>query len=191
MKQARVLTDAEMKRVLAVVAAGRHAGRNRLALMLSHLVGLRVGEIAALTIGDVLDGRGEVRDQLRLNPSQTKGAVSRTVFVNKRLQREIGRYLRGLTWLTRPSDPLLRSQKGKAFSANSLCQLFAVLYERAGIDGASSHSGRRGFITKLAHGGISAKVIMELVGHKHLGTTQRYIEVNDAMKRAAVEILQL
>ena len=47
----------------------------------------------------------------------------------------------------------------------------------------------RSFITKLAHSGVSTKVIMELAGHKHLGTTQRYIEVNDEMKRAAVEIV--
>jgi integrase/recombinase XerD len=84
---------------------------------------------------------------------------------------------------------LLRSQKGGSFSANTLCQLFGELYRRAGIDGASSHSGRRGFITKLAHNGISVRVIMELAGHKHLGTTQRYVEVNDEMKWAALEIL--
>ena len=48
---------------------------------------------------------------------------------------------------------------------------------------------RRGFITKLAHSGISSKVIMELAGHKHLSTTQRYIEVDDRMKRAAVEVV--
>jgi len=30
---------------------------------------------------------------------------------------------------------------------------------------------------------------MELAGHKHLGTTQRYLEVNDEMKRAADEIV--
>ena len=189
MKQARVLTDAELKRVLAVATAGRHAARNRQALLLSHLAGLRVGEIAALTIGDVLNGQGEVRDQIRLNPVYTKGGVSRTIFLNQRLQREVARYVRGLSDVTRPHEPLLRSQKGRAFSANSLCQLFAHLYRRAGIDGASSHSGRRGFITKLAHAGISPKVIMELAGHKPLGTTQRYIEVNDAMKRAAVERL--
>ncbi len=69
--------------------------------------------------------------------------------MNKRLQREIRRY---------PDRP---------FSANTLCQLFGELYRRAGIDGASSHSGRRGFITKFAHSGISAKVIVELAGHKH------------------------
>ena len=189
MKQAKVLTEAERKRLLAVIANERHAERNRLAIMLSFLAGLRVGEIAALRVGDMVDGEGRVRDQLRLNPSHTKGGVSRTVFLNKRLQREIRRYLDSLPALPAPESALLPSQKGGAFSANTLCQLFAELYRRAGIDGASSHSGRRGFITKLAHSGISAKVIMELAGHKHLGTTQRYIEVNDEMKRAAVEIL--
>jgi integrase/recombinase XerD len=54
---------------------------------------------------------------------------------------------------------------------------------------ASSHSGRRWFITNLAHKGVSPKVIMELTGHKHLGTTQRYIEVNEEMKTAAVSLL--
>ncbi len=109
--------------------------------------------------------------------------------MNKRLQREIRRYLDSFPALPAPESALLPSQKGGPFSANSLCQLFAELYRRTGIDGASSHSGRRSFISKLAHSGISAKVIMELAGHKHLGTTQRYIEVNDEMKRAAVEIL--
>jgi len=48
MKQAKVLTAAEMKRLLAVIADERYAERNRLAVMLSHLAGLRVGEIASL-----------------------------------------------------------------------------------------------------------------------------------------------
>ncbi len=189
MKQAKVLTDAEMKRLLAVIANSRHAERNRLAVMLSHLAGLRVGEIAALTVVDVVDRDGKVREQVRLNPAFTKGGVGRTIFVNKRLEREIAQYLAALPALPAPASPLLRTQKRKAFSANTLCQLFGELYRRAGIDCASSHSGRRQFITKLAHAGISAKVIMELAGHKHLGTTQRYIEVNDEMKRAAVEVL--
>lgn len=67
--------------------------------------------------------------------------------------------------------------------------VFAASYRKAGIKGATSHSGRRVFITKLAHSGISSKVIMELAGHKHLSTTQRYIFVDDDMKRAAVEVV--
>ncbi len=189
MKQAKVLTAQELKRLLAVVAAGRHAARNRMAIMLSHYAGLRVGEIASLTLSNVVQEDGAVRSELHLNPSQTKGGVSRTVFMNKLLQREIGAYLSGLHGLPSPNTPLLQTQKRQAFSANTLCQLFGALYRKAGVDGASSHSGRRGFITKLAHSGVSAKVIMELAGHKHLTTTQRYIDVNDEMKRAAVEVL--
>ncbi len=84
--------------------------------------------------------------------------------------------------------PLLRTQKRTAFTPNTLCQWFTNLYRRAGIEGATSHSGRRWFITRLAHAGVSPKVIMTLAGHKHLTTTQRYIEVNDAMLRRAVEV---
>ena len=75
------------------------------------------------------------------------------------------------------------------FLANTLTQLIGQIYRKAGIDGATSHSGRRWFITKLAHSGVSAKVIMTLAGHKNLSTTQRYIDVNDEMMRAAVAIL--
>ena len=56
MKQAKVLTVAERKRLLVVIANDRHSERNRLAVMLSFLAGLRVGEIAALKVSDVVDG---------------------------------------------------------------------------------------------------------------------------------------
>jgi integrase/recombinase XerD len=55
------------------------------------------------------------------------------------------------------------------------------------LDAASSHSSRRWFITRLAHAGISPEAIMMLADHRHLSTTQRYIDVNDEMMRVAVE----
>lgn len=189
MKQAKVLTPTEFKRLLAVLDSGRYSTRNRLAVMLSFNGGLRVGEIASLTIGDVVGNDGSVRDELRLKPHQTKGGQYRTVFVNRLLKKEISTYTAGLQRLPAADRPLLVTQKGRAFTANVLCQLFGELYRKAGIDGASSHSGRRSFITTLAHKGVSAKVIMELAGHKNLATTQRYIDVTDEMKRQAVEML--
>ena len=57
-------------------------------------------------------------------------------------------------------------------------------YVQAGLDGGSSHSGRRWFITRLAHAGISPKAIMMLAGHRHLSTTQRYTHI------AAVDLEQ-
>lgn len=193
MKQAKVLTEAELKRVLAVVAASRHAARNRIALMLSHYAGLRVGEIAHLKIGDIVQEDGAITNQLYLNPSYTKCAHSRTVFINAKLHKELANYAFGLsslcTRLSAPSAPFIQSQKDGHFTANSLCQLFGQIYAQAGIPGATSHSGRRGFITKLAHAGVSSKVIMELAGHNQLTTTQRYIDVNDSMKASAVELV--
>lgn len=189
MKQARVLTDAEFKRLLAVVAQMKHAGRNRLALMLSHLAGLRVGEIAALTVRDVLDSDGKVREQLRLRAEITKGGHARVVFLNEKLRREIDRYRTNWSKDRDADVPLLLTQKHTSFSANTLCQLMAQLYKSAGLDGATSHSGRRWFITRLAHSGVSPKVIMTLAGHRNLTTTQRYIEVRDEMMKAAVDLL--
>jgi integrase/recombinase XerD len=190
MKQAKVLSENELKRALAVIAGRKHAARNRAALMLSFYAGMRVGEIAALTVKDVLDGEGRVKSQILLRGAITKSGESRTAFVGDKLSKELERYVAALKVSGRSGDmPFLLTQKHTAFSPNTLCQLFANLYAEAGIDGASSHSGRRWFITRLAHSGVSAKVIMTLAGHKHLSTTQRYIEVNDAMMRAAVEIL--
>lgn len=189
MRQARVLTDVELKRLLAVTAQGKHAARNRLAIMLSHLAGLRVGEIASLRVGDVIDNDAQVRDQIRLSAAVTKGGHARVVFIGEKLRREIDRFRS--EWETSPlkNAPLLVTQKHTAFSANTLCQLMSRLYREAGLDGATSHSGRRWFITKLAHSGVSAKVIMMLAGHKNLTTTQRYIDVRDDMMRQAVDLL--
>ena len=59
MAKAKVLTKDEVRRVLRIAETGRHGQRDKLALALSIMGGMRVGEIAALTIGDVrgLDGR--------------------------------------------------------------------------------------------------------------------------------------
>ena len=190
MPQARVLTDHEQKRILAVVAQTKHAPRNRMAFILSYQAGMRVGEIASLTVGDVFEADSKtVRSQIRLSSDITKGGHARVVFVSDRLRKELDRYRERLGENLKPERPLLMTQKRTPFSANTLCQLMGDLYDAAGLDGATSHSGRRWFITKLAHSGISAKVIMQLAGHKHLTTTQRYIEVNDDLMRAAVEVL--
>jgi integrase/recombinase XerD len=189
MKQAKVLSEQELKRVLALVQQGRHGARNRVALMLSHFAGLRVGEIAQLRWSDVFAADGEPFEQIMLRPEITKGGVSRSVFVADKLQRELRKFSAQAWNPARPDAPLLRTQKRTPFSPNTLCQLFGELYRAAGVPGASSHSGRRWFITHLAHKGISPKVIMTLAGHKHLTTTQRYIDVNDEMMRSAVAVL--
>jgi integrase/recombinase XerD len=67
--------------------------------------------------------------------------------------------------------------------------LFNRIYKKAGIDGVSSHSGSRQFVTQLADRGINARLVQVLARHKHLSTTQRYIDVNENALRNAVELL--
>src|SRR2546423_1247199 len=90
MPQASVLTDNDIKRVFRIIETARHAERNRLAFVLSIYAGLRVGEIAALTLGDVANQHGEVRREIKLGAHQTKGAKGRTVILSGRVRREIG-----------------------------------------------------------------------------------------------------
>jgi len=84
---------------------------------------------------------------------------------------------------------VLATQKRAGFSTNSLCHYFHWLYKEVGIDGASSHSGRCSFITNLASKGVGVRVLMSLAGHRNISTTQAYIDVNDEMQRAAVELV--
>uniref|UniRef100_UPI004047448C tyrosine-type recombinase/integrase n=1 Tax=Yoonia sp. TaxID=2212373 RepID=UPI004047448C len=84
---------------------------------------------------------------------------------------------------------LFRSQKGNHFSANTMCQLFLNIYKACGLTDASSHSGRRTFITRLANKGVGVRVLAALAGHSSIAVTQRYIDVNDAQLANAVELL--
>jgi integrase/recombinase XerD len=187
MKQAKTLTPQELRVALGQAALSRHAARDRASLLMSHLAGMRVGELAALRVGDVLDPTGAVKAEIRLQVHQTKGNAGRTVVLNERLQKELAVYARTL----RSNDtnvPFFMTQKRTAFSANSLTQHFLLLYRRAGLDGASSHSGRRTFITNLASQGVSVRVLAALAGHASIQTTQRYIDINPSMLRNAVEL---
>jgi integrase/recombinase XerD len=188
-KQAKTLTQPELRRVLDYISTRPHAARNRAMVVTTYLSGMRVGEIASLRLCDVVDMDGKVRDEIRLTAEQTKGRYARTVFINTALKKELSAYV--LT-LSPPNNEvkLFYTQKrpSEGFTANTLCQFFHYLYKRAGIAGASSHSGRRSFITNLAAKGVGVRVLMGLAGHRSLAVTQRYIDANDEMLRRAAEL---
>jgi integrase/recombinase XerD len=187
MKQARTLNAQELKIVLATIAVRPHALRNRAMMLLTHWAGLRVGEVAALSIGDVIDHNKKVLSELKLSAEQAKRRHARTVFINQKLRKELQAYVDTVR-IKDLQQPLFYTQKRAGFSANTLAQLFLTLYRRAGMR-ASSHSGRRSFITTLAAQGVSVRVLASLAGHRSITTTHSYIDVNDDMKRRAVEII--
>lgn len=188
MSQAKTLTPQEIDQVLHYIAQRSYAMRNRVMFLTGLWSGMRVGEIASLAVGDVRNTDGTVRAEIRLTAEQTKGRHPRTVFLPQKLRDELLVYfdMRGMVPAT---NPLFITAGRKRFSANVMAQHFHYLFKRAGIAGASSHSMRRSFITLLASRGIGVRVLAELAGHRSIAVTQKYIDVNDDMKRNAVEMV--
>ena len=189
MPQAKTLVKDELATVLEHIQTKRYAVRNRAMMLLTHLAGLRIGEVACLRWSDVVTMDGTVKEEIRLLPEMTKGRHARTVFISIRLREELQVYANSSKCVDR-SYPFFSSQKSikTGFSANSLAQTFALLYEGAGIEGASSHSGRRSFLTSLANKGTAIHILKTLAGHRSIATTAAYLYSSPTQLKAAVEL---
>jgi integrase/recombinase XerD len=191
-KQAKMLTPAQVGRVLNEIKLSRYPERDRVIVLLSFNAGLRVGEISAVTWGMALDAEGNVSDTLELRDGATKGKKGGRQVA---LCSELRSALNALKGDDRPDADarIIHSERDMGMSPGALKVWFHRLYARLGLKGASSHSGRRTFITEAAraivsHGG-SLRDVQQLAGHASLATTQRYIEGNSDAKRAVVEAL--
>jgi len=162
MAQAKVVTQAELDQVLRYVSTKRYAKRDRCLLLTSFWSGMRVGEIAQLKMGDVVNEDGSIKNEIRLSAQQTKGNTSRVVFIPQKLKEEIADYL-----TTRHAKlmhiPLFHTDDRIGFTPN--------------------------FLTSLANKGISIHILASLAGHKSIAVTHRYLIANDDMKRNAVELI--
>lgn len=198
MKQARTLNEKELNLLLLYINTRKHAARDRAIVLLTYWGGMRIGEVAATKLKDVIAADGSIKHELNLTAEQTKGKYSRTVVLADKLRKEIQTYLQtrfstkeliAITYSEHINKPLFNTQKSEGFSANTLTYTMTMLYKAAGISGASSHSGRRSFLTHLSSKSVPLKVLMELAGHRQAQTTMRYINVTSDMKRAAVELV--
>ena len=66
MTQAKTLTKDELVSVLDYIDTRRFAQRNRAMMLLTHLAGLRIGEVACLRWIDVINMDGTVKEEIRL-----------------------------------------------------------------------------------------------------------------------------
>jgi integrase/recombinase XerD len=131
---AKALTAAEVQQVLDYTAKHNYAQRNKLMFLMTVAAGLRVGEVACLTIGDVRNEDGTVRGEVFLAADRVKHGHARTVYINTRLQAELAEYINERKWLD-STQPLFYTHRGprRAFSPNTLAQHFHYVYKRVGI----------------------------------------------------------
>ena len=140
-----------------------------------------------------------IKSEVYLSAQQTKGSKGRTLYLSDKMRDEISLYLKTRfklkdllpVTMTDTVRALFTNQKDcqRGFSASTACQMFHYWYKEAKIEGASSHSGRRGFITNLANKGVHVRILQELAGHSSIAVTQKYIDVNQDKLRIAVEML--
>ena len=168
----------------------RLAGRNRLAVVLSFGAGLRAMEIAAITVGDVLDSEGKVKEQAYLKAGQTKGNKSGTIYLSDGVRAEISQYLSMRQYLKEMTEAtLLQSAQKGGLTSGSIQNLFKHLFKLVGLDDCSSHSGRRTLLTNCSNAGINIRTIQAIARHSHLNTTARYLSVTDTQIKSAVNLV--
>jgi len=193
-KQAKVLRPRELQRLLDHVSHSRHPDRDRAMVLLSFKAGMRAMEIAALTWSMVTDATGELADAISLPNKASKGkGGGRTIPLHNELRAALASLKAVRDDKARPHLPVVYSERADGYSANAVAVWFLTRFREIGIEGASSHSGRRTFITtaakKIAEAGGSLRDIQELAGHSSLATTQRYIQGDSAAKRNVIALI--
>ena len=86
MAQARTLDDAQIKRVQRYLRTRHNHTRDSTIFTFAFNTVLRAKELAAPCVGGAYDAEGTVRDAFVLQRSQTKGARTRTVYINRTLR---------------------------------------------------------------------------------------------------------
>ena len=194
-KQAKVYSAHSLRKLLAVAGNGRQPHRDRLIVLLSTRAGLRACEIARLTWGMVLDPNGQVGHVIDVRGTIAKRGTGRRLPMHPQLRQALSAWLacqpRGRTGPDSYIVPSVRG--GGAMRPNSIVNWFVAKCHEAGLEGCSSHSGRRTFITNAARNlhrvGASLRDVQALAGHRSIETTQGYIDGDTTAQRRLVSII--
>lgn len=188
---AKILGDKEFKTLLRRMRGHRQQLRNITICLLSFKAGLRACEIAGLDWAMITTAGGAISDSIAIGGSIAKNGRPRRVPLHPELRT-------ALTTLSKRSGtprsgPVIRSQRGGHMTPGSVVNWFTVTYNRAGLSGCSSHSGRRTFITRsarmLAKVGGSLRDIQELAGHSALSSTEAYMVGDRVAQHRLVHLL--
>ena len=188
-KQAKVLSDKAVKDLLFFAETTRHPERNRVIVLLSVKAGLRAGEIAKLTWEMIETPTGEIGNSIELRDEAAKMGHGRRIPLHTDLRAAL------IAWRekARASGPVVRSERGRKMTPLSIVVWFNRAYRATGLDGCSSHSGRRTFITRAARlvhkAGGSLRDVQVLAGHRSIQTTQRYIDGDSDAQRRLVSLI--
>src|SRR5215469_4368408 len=150
-RQAKILSETQIRAALAVVASGRYPLRDRVMVLLSVKAGMRAKEVACLTWAMATDAEGQIGEAIHLTNGASKGKRGgRTIPLNTSLREALISLKTDRGAKAAPHRRVINSERGEGYSAVAVQVWFGRLYRKLGFTGASSHSGRRTFITQAA-----------------------------------------
>lgn len=164
-------------------------------ILLSVKAGLRAGEIAQLAWAMITDSNGEIGDSIELPGAIAKYGSGRRLPMHEDIRKSLQVLKRQFEAGTRTmaEGPVIRSARGGHMAPKAVVNWFHALYTELELEGCSSHSGRRTFITnvaKLVHrAGGSLRDVQLLAGHRSIQTTQGYIEGDGIAQRKLVRLM--
>jgi integrase/recombinase XerD len=188
-KQAKIISPDTLQRMLDYAGRTRQPKRDTAMVLLSVKAGLRSCEIAGLQWPMVTTDNGDIADVIDIRSAIAKKGSGRRIPMHPSLQRALADL-----WPARTSDTyIVASNRGGQMRPNSIVNWFVVMFRELNIDGCSSHSGRRTFITAAAKNvhlaGGSLRDVQLLAGHQSIETTQRYIDGDTQSQRQLVNLL--
>ena len=188
-KQAKILSDDNIRDLLAFTTLTRYPTRNRVIVLLSVKAGLRAGEIANLTWAMVTDPVGEIGTVLALEDRIAKKKSGRVIPLHSDLRNALAT----LQKMTGVDGPVIRSERDTPMAPATIVNWFRIAYRAIGLTGCSSHSGRRTFVTRAARlvhkAGGSLRDVQILAGHRSIQTTQAYIDGDTDAQRRLVALI--
>ena len=178
----KALTEAEVERLLGAVAGDEpRCLRDRAILELLYATGIRISELAGLSIAD-LDASGGVVRVLG------KGSKERIVPVGRCALRALAAWLGpagrprisgGRTPGRGDAQAMFISTRGRRMSRQAVWTVVNTAARRVGLgDRVTPHVLRHSFATHLLDHGADIRVVQELLGHASITTTQVYTKVS-------------
>jgi len=177
-----ILSDREVQRVLRFEYSGRHAARDRALLTFLLLTGCRLGETAALNVGDLDLEAGTAT--LRC----TKGGDPERVF----LEPSIIEVLRRQNRRSDPRRPLWSTSAGRRLSGRQIQRIIAGRMAEAGITKrVTPHTLRHTFATRLYNRTGDIRLVQLALRHEFISTTQIYAHVDPQRMRDQISQLAI
>lgn len=196
--QQRPLTEAEVRRVLTwakeqaneAATALRRAGKGktasdyadtRLAILCALFgVGMRVGEVCALCVGDFRDHEGT--PELRLI---TKGDKEHCPIINQSTAAILRAFIRKHRAGAKATAPLFPSPRGTHILRRTVDRMVRDATSRVIGRAISPHGCRATLATVLVDKGVHISKIQSLLGHSDPKTTSQYIRLSKRKEHAA------